>query len=81
MAPNIAAIVVMTIGRDRGRQAWKIAYRDDKTGCVDGKVDHENGVLLHDADKQDDSDQRDDAELDMEQEQRKHHSGPRRCNS
>ena len=34
---------------------------------IDGEVDHDDGVLLHDAHEQDDADQRDEGELHPEQ--------------
>ena len=42
---------------------------------IEGKVDHHDGVLLHNADQQDDADERNDAELgarDQQREQRAH---------
>jgi hypothetical protein len=58
-----------------GAKAQKAGLADSG-GCggaacaprFDGEVDQDDGVLLHDADKQNDTDERDDAELGLERE-------------
>ncbi len=64
--PSSAAIVVIMIGRKRSRQAWKIASSAVLPSAalgLQGKVDHHDGVLLHNANQQNDADERDYAEL------------------
>ena len=66
MPPSSAASVVIMIGRNRSRLASRIA----SSGCLcsfafgfEREVDHHDRVLLHDADEQHETDERDDAEV------------------
>ncbi len=64
--PSSAAIVVIMMGRKRSRQASWIASRGDQVPVALGlerEVDHHDGVLLDDADQQDDADERDHRQL------------------
>ena len=68
-------MVVIRIGRKRSMQAWKIASSDVLLVLSfrrQGKIDHQDRVLLHDANQQDHSDQRDHAQIDVEYHQREH---------
>ena len=79
-APNIAAIVVIRIGRKRSRHAWKIASRGDLPSLALGferEVDHHDRVLLDDADQEDDADDRDDAEIAAVEHQREQRADAR----
>ena len=48
---------------------------------LDGEVDHHDGVLFHDADQQNDADERDDGQVGMRQQQRQQcaDAGRRQC--
>ena len=66
--PSMAAIVVIMIGPET--QQARLIDRFDRPPAFlalrfQRKVDHHDGVLLHDTDQQNDSDQRDDAEITM----------------
>jgi len=50
-------MVVIMMGRKRSRHAWTLALAP--LG-VEGEVDHHDGVLLHDSDEQNNSDESDD---------------------
>ena len=72
MAPNSAANVVIMIGRKR-KQAGLVdrlarALALQPLG-LQGEVDHHDRVLLDDADQQDHADDRDDAQIVMQQHQ------------
>ena len=65
-APNSAAMVVIRIGRKRSMQASKIAsavFLPLLALRLQRKVDHHDGVLLHDADQQHDADDGDDVQI------------------
>ena len=69
------------IGRKRVRAAWRMASRGDRPcsrSACQGEVDHQDGVLLDDADQQDHADQGDDRELDLEDDQGDHRADPGR---
>ncbi len=61
-APNMAAKVVIRIGRNRARQASWIARCGDKpqsSFAVQREIHHDDSIFLHDADEQDDPDEGD----------------------
>ncbi len=58
--PSSAAIVVIMIGRKRRMQAWRIASQRRRAALafrLQREIHHHDGVLLDDADQQDDADQ------------------------
>ena len=68
-APNSAASVVIRIGRKRSRQArWIAVLRVEPLDALglEREVDHHDRVLLDDAEQQHDADERDDAEVDVQ---------------
>ena len=65
--PSSAAMVVIMIGRKRSRHASidRVLRRLAFVALgFQREVDHHDGVLLHDADQQDDADQRDHTQID-----------------
>ena len=65
-APNNAAMVVMRIGRKRSMHASKIAsavFLPPLALGLQRKIDHHDGVLLHDADQQHDADDGNDIQV------------------
>jgi len=57
-------------GHHDGTEPQEAGLVDSLLGCfflfslrLDGKIDHQNRIFLHDADQQNDSDQRDDAQV------------------
>ena len=80
-APSSAASVVIRIGRKRSMQASKIACSGFEPALalgVEREVDHDDAVLLHDADQQDDPDQRDQRQVGPEHLQRQQRAEPGR---
>ena len=72
-APSSAASVVIRIGRKRSMQASKIACSGVEPAVALGlerEVDHDDAVLLHDADQEDDPDEGDQRQLGPEHLQR-----------
>ncbi len=79
--PSSAAKLVIMIGLKRSRQAFLIDSRGREPLLALGhqrEVDHHDRVLLHDADQEDDPDQRHDVELHPAQHQRQQRAHPRR---
>ena len=67
-------MVVIMIGRKRSSAARRIGVIRRQVFVPlgdDGEIDEHDAVLLHDTDEQDDADQRDQAEIEMEQHQRR----------
>ena len=73
--------MVIMIGRNRCRQPSKIACSARFSFvalCLEREIDHHDGVLLHDADQKNDSDERIQVEIFAEGEQRQQGAQARR---
>ncbi len=80
--PSNAAIVVIRMGRNRRRHASiDSLLRDEvprRRSVFDREINHQNGVFLHDPNQQNNADDRDDAKLRLEQQQREYRADARR---
>ena len=80
-APNSAASVVIRIGRKRSRRGAvdrRLRVEALVALGLEREVDHHDRVLLDDAEQQHDADERDDAEVDVQHEQRDQRAQRRR---
>ncbi len=78
--PSMAAMVVIRIGT-KAQQASLIDGVDRRLPVLplslEREINHHDGVLLHDSDQQDDSDQRHHTEFGVEDHQEQNRSGAR----